>query len=388
MSFTPTAKKLFRAALPAKEGGHILALREYHDAYEHLQLLTNNIKTLKRDHRVGVIGFESAIFMNLFEWAYRDGKLAATPEEAQQQMEDVYQAYARLDFIKNLYGRSNLSIAAHKNGMDIFHFDGRQLPLMERLKTASPELINDFQQKGFDATTPYAKIVTGYATDPDQSVFKMYWLLLKAKKLYDENPEYRTKLDAIESTITTLLSKNIPIDVISANIMAQYASKTNNAISISGTYHLGGFKSERDRLQGIFDEGLAGAGWKVTDGWIATTHTHPNHSWTEIGFGDGLGCDNFDSMDWLYLIDTNKVRHFPEKIDRGRGNFIIKEDTYSCSYAPPVETKYSPEQLDPRRVPGLNEALDDLRAALAANDSPPSASSRPKHQRQATGQTP
>ena len=349
----PNAKALLDKALPANTGGHVLALREYHTQTGHLQYLADHLQELATKHHVGTIGLERAPTLMLFEWAYRDAKTPTEKATAKQLLRDAY--YSMGKHHENVDVSVRLITEAIDRGVAVVGFDARHL-----FSEAYPYYAAAITQAGVALDQPLSKLPADY---------QAMWLFHQAKKLYDAHPEYKAKLDVIEGTVKQLRAKGVPTDVISATLATQMADPHKNMITVSGSVHLQGskFGGEED-AQGIFDEGMTAAHWKVTDGFVGTKQEMVTFTAVFTSGTYNMQCATHDQADFALLCDTDELATRTHALKVKESKAVQEQLTHidPCAGSPAVEKVYKPEQLNPSLIPGMKEAIAKLHQAFGA----------------------
>jgi hypothetical protein len=359
MHFDPNGRNFFRKTLPKSQSECALALREYHWDSSHIHFLETHMPELAKDHNLGTLVLEYPPFMMLFFWAHRDGRLGKTRAEADDILKN---ALIGVSDHGESGARSALISAAHASKVDVIAPDARQL-FEPKLKECSSEV-------KFVESHPSWSF---WDFSMDQ---QLGWALVKAEEIYEANPDYARRLNAIEHAITVLRSERIPKDVITATLATCLAKPKSNMIAIYGAAHIGGIDnrklSPRGDISGIFDNALARQGWNVTDAIIGSKKEVEEQIDISIRYRDALlpeAPGNYDLIDGIYLTDQDKfITGFvpPKRYSQSVTGYLRTPpiDTFSNTLAPPVDALFRPWELNPALKPRTQKILETLQEAL------------------------
>lgn len=347
------AHALFAHALPGNAGGHVLALREYHAQTEHLHYLADHLGELGTKHRVGAIALEHPATLMMFQWAYRDAKTSEEKKTAKQNLHDALQIMSV--YTQNVDYTVRLMTEAIDRGITVVDYDGRYA-----FHDGYAYNAQKITAAGASLDRPFAQM-----DKPHQAL----WFFKQAKALYDAHPEYKAKMDAIDATVMQMQRSGVPMDVISATLATQAVDKGKNMISVSGAVHvMGGTYGGNSDAQGIFDDGLAAAGWKVTDGFLGTKQEMREYLTYLDPKKYSILCGNRDQADFALLTDTDematRIHTLPVKESTAVKQQLAKMDP--CANAPAVEKVYSQTMLHPSTIPGVAETIAALHKAMHA----------------------
>jgi hypothetical protein len=297
-AIAPSLKTFMDKALPKGEGKHVLALGEDHRQVAHVKWLEGHLDKLQKEHSLGAIGFESPPFMEVFLWAYKDGKLPVgnDPEKAKAYVERIFTLLDPV-FKESTKARISLALSALDKGIPVTFFDSRDV-LNEGI-TSNHRLIDNIENalsvEGEGASSNLREgdvqvlarlarqdqaeleVLRVYTKEDNRSKirddcllktkgkYQIAFMLMEAQKLLKDNPEYQTRLDNIEAVIKARQDwqghgKQAGYDATSAAIIQAALPKGENAFILSGGTHMLGLgdkhQHERSPAEGTFAQHL------------------------------------------------------------------------------------------------------------------------------------
>ncbi|MFN8992450.1 MAG: hypothetical protein ACK5X3_02085 [Pseudomonadota bacterium] len=245
----PALKAYMKQALPGgADEPHVLALGEDHLQTDHLEFLTHHLPELKAEHRLGAIGVELAPFMDVFLWAYQDGRLPVEKGQESTYLRSMVLAHYDYAFKHNGRAKAVLAGAALDKGIQVTHFDTRylledlakryseDLASLDREIVAHPSLVAHYRMGNYGQGN-------GTLNEYEQFPF----LLREVQILLKENPNYKRRLDNIEAVILAARQlakegKEIGSDALSAALFKASMPEDKNALTISGYQHIMGLE--------------------------------------------------------------------------------------------------------------------------------------------------
>jgi hypothetical protein len=280
----PSLKAFMNKALPKDEGKHVLALGEDHTQTTHVKWLQAHLDELKSQHNLGAIGIELPPFMEVFLWAYKDGKLPVgnDPEKAKAYVERAFKAFCESDFEENTKAKVGFAIAALDKNIPVTLFDNRNTlrgteilsPSVETLRSSLADNEDTRQAMRHNNGNIFDDMS---ALSPQAAALTTAFILLEAQKILSENPKYQAQLDNIEAVITARRNskqgggQRPGHDATSAAIMQASIPTAKNAITISGLNHLIGYVSNQYQNDGTFNSHLDALGLKTSTALVADT---------------------------------------------------------------------------------------------------------------------
>lgn len=333
----PALKAYMNAALPVNQGGHVLALGEFHNQTANKDFLTEHITELADEHNVGLIAFELPIYLNVFLWAYRDGNLTV-PETAPDGMDTT--SYLR-DMVCLLKDPSHAEASAFPANLVIKAIDDRKkLGEGKTLEIACFDTrlplnqdIGPFSNKKLPLVVNSNQAYPAYNAD---SIVKDSYILSEAKKLLAQNPVYQTRLENLEAVIAaqqkwnkmrsanSTAGKTISYDALSAALVKAMLPEDaqgnrKNAITFSGLNHIIGIEDPLFFNNGTFEEHLKGS-YSVAGAtsFLSGLQVKPALAGNSAELREILG----DNTLWYNFQDHSHPFHFPDILDVERDEVI------------------------------------------------------------------
>lgn len=322
-SIAPALKAFMSKALPANQGGHVLALGESHRQTANKAFLSEHLSELAdpSQHNVGLIALEQQLCMNVLLWAYKDGKLKP-PSDVQpaNYLHDMFRFVTESDYSEGSKAISDLAIKSINEG-DSVHFQCFDT------RYSLSDLLKNFADQ-FDSTK-LASIK--YPDDAADHYTRTSFVLREIQRLLKENPEYQLRLDNLEAVISAQRkwnehhpNKTIGCDALSAAVMKAMLPEDadgtpQNAITISGLDHITGLSDSVTKLDGTFAQHLARSQFSSAFLWGLQTTTALVGSSSEIRRA-------LTKLDFFPdLARQWHPFHFPDMLDVETGE-VIKDD--------------------------------------------------------------
>lgn len=343
----PHLKNLLDPALPKDEGGSALFLREYHNtAPVHLVTLTEHARELACEHNVGAVGLEMPPYMMLFVWNLRDAPSGEKKSEAERLLRRAFTGYAlstdpqvAAAQDKTMQANAELTLQMQAEGINMMMYDTRYL-LKEhagRWRSVSALLRNKLPARQYEEHD---------------------WMLQQASRIYNTNPHYAKRLNAIEDAIRSMRAQGVPDDTISATILSEYVSRNKNVV-VGGVHHADGTADNAAGNAGIVDDAFERQGWSVTDALVIDSATaqllmrkfDPNDSVGKRPSASIGECQSYDRLDAIYITNA-------DILDKNPRDFL------SCTQSPKVEEVFKPWQLDPMLLPDVKRELEEMKKAM------------------------
>lgn len=268
----PTSvRALLGKALPTTNGETgILALGESHAHSEHIEYIRTNLKKLKNRYRVGTIGIEDSIYLNVFFRAYAENKLPVAHEHARQYIKEISRAHSNDRFHPNRDAVIDLAIDAIDQGIKVVAFDCR-LSLTDQTKAMEHwETVFSKRLETFMANHPSlweGRTDARQALREDAALRKRFfeeqfsvqgetyfWMISEATSLMNQFPDYADYIANMQKLLLALILDNnesqlFSSDFISALFFRACAIPNQNAVTISGLSHI----ERRAKSDGVID---------------------------------------------------------------------------------------------------------------------------------------
>jgi hypothetical protein len=256
----PSLDKFLDTALPRQFGNHTLAIGDDHTITQHFDYLRHHLPSLKMDHNLGMIGLECSFYLNVFLWAYQDGKLPVKKsEEIRDYMRTVFEADTRPKFKNWASASADLAMAAIDSGVRVFTYDARNnlfgaagsrhdlisyrpdwfggwlrhSPVHDQpIETVKQKLREDsaLRESFFDAA--------GHNPFLDSQASE--WMIGEVHQLLHDHPEYMRRFRVLEDIRDEAKKREFPKDAIHAILFDAARIPGHNSIAISGTAHISG----------------------------------------------------------------------------------------------------------------------------------------------------
>lgn len=265
-----SAQALFDRILP-KGGADVAIIRETHTLASHRDFFTRHLSHLRTQQHLGGFADESAPYMNVIFWAYRDGILG------DRELKQAISAYIDPKNHKLIRSSVQMITEATRQGIDYFAYDARHFLLSSKIeldatidyvRTKHPEFQNWDGKTKLPATTRFAID----PADQKEGLEADASLLIRVTQILAGNPHYTARLEQIEKRAERLRDQGLPYDAIAAVLIAEHLPRDRNLVVFPGADHASGVHSRENKLEGIIDESLtallASSGRTVRDGML------------------------------------------------------------------------------------------------------------------------
>ena len=266
-------RRFLRTALPMHgDTSHVLALGEYHDEVEHIEYLREKLPYLKNRHRLGVIGIEGHMILNVFFQAYQEGLLGNNRTEIRAYLAAVMDGFCSDPAIQNRYAFIDLAMDAMDAGIKVVAFDSR-VPLDYEENTFT-HWAEQFKQRALEFSAQRG-IASGQtfqnAMRTDAELRKqffaeqmpsrgehIFWAIHEAQAWMQAHPSLASTISCMRQLqgVYNSAYHNANPDFTSALIFRACCPRNQNAITISGIAHIARATNNAVLLDGHFADHL------------------------------------------------------------------------------------------------------------------------------------
>lgn len=353
----PAIQEFLNDALPNDGGAHTLVVGENHTHPEHLTWLQHN--PINAKHRIGTIGVEHSPYMNVLFWAYQDGTLEqwfGSKDSAQAYVSKALIGVTKPEFHAAEQARIPFILDALDNGIRVVAYDSRHLLALDRFLCNNT--LNELQ-------SPKALLENKNLAEDIASQYDLKSSLESVVQLLDYKPEYRERLNTLESLIKEGNKKGIGSDAISACVLDAMAAPNRNRIAIIGYGHLDGVGDKKRKVHGTFGQHLFAVGQpaeaqrphKVTQAIMAAVVPHNQFYDRRESLVMTPG-QHFIAAGDIHLVnlDHGTIQPFP------------KLSLQHPRVKTPEEALGSTAHVNPLLIPDIKRAADAVRVMMNGED--------------------